>query len=102
MKIIDEKLLNRFRGPGPCELCGEWFASRQAHHFYFKRGMGGGSRLDVAINIAGVCGLCHNMAETGRSVEAIKQALLNKVAAREGRKPEDIVAELTKLKWSPK
>lgn len=102
MKIVDEKALALFRGPGRCELCGGWASERDAHHFWYKRGLGGGSRLDVVLNLVSLDRLCHNMAESGPAVQAIKQRLLEIVARREGRSEAEIVAELTALKWGKK
>ena len=53
MKIEDEKLLATFRGPGRCELCGKGCKSREPHHVTAK-GMGGGKRLDIRLNILSV------------------------------------------------
>ena len=50
MKIVDEKMLDLFRGEGRCELCGKTCKVREPHHV-LARGMGGGRRLDIRLNL---------------------------------------------------
>ncbi len=84
MIIRDEKLLDLFRGPGACELCGKGCMKREPHHVIAK-GMGGGRRLDIRINIVGVGSSpgmecqCHNNADTA----AEKARCLRVIAERE-------------------
>lgn len=67
MKIIDTTMLRRFSGPGQCEVC-LFHCMREAHHIC-KRGFGGGSRLDVAINLMGACLLCHRCIEDATPIQ---------------------------------
>ncbi len=53
MLIVNEPLLVPHRLPGACELCGRWCVQREPHHI-FAKGFGGGSRLDIPINLLGV------------------------------------------------
>jgi hypothetical protein len=70
MIIIDEDLLDEFRGPGPCEWCGKSCLRREPHHI-FARALGGGGRLDIRCNLVGLgssifweCA-CHQAAHAG-------------------------------------
>ena len=104
MKIIDERCLDRFRGEGCCEWCGQFVQRREPHHFFYKRGMSGGSRLDVPENLIALCatfhgGNCHHRAE---ACEIKKEQLLEIVAKREGKSGQEIVQYLTELKWKRK
>lgn len=56
MQIRDEKLLSEFRR-GPCEWCHAPGAT-DPHHL-FTRGMGGGGRLDIRLNLCRLCHRCH-------------------------------------------
>lgn len=58
MIVISEKTLDVFRKEGDCELCGRYCARRHPHHL-LTRGHGGGSRLDIRANLAGLCYGCH-------------------------------------------
>ena len=81
MIVIDEDLLDQFRGPGNCERCGKWSFSRHPHHCYIKRGMGGGSRLDLRENIIGLCFMCHFDAEESPAANVVCEI---DIAEREG------------------
>ena len=50
MKILNPKLLKKYRTPGPCEMCQRPCQRRQPHHI-ISRGFGGSKRLDVEINL---------------------------------------------------
>lgn len=56
MRIANDLLLDYFRSR-PCEVCGRAPPS-EPHHVY-RTGIGGGSRLDVALNLMSLCRLCH-------------------------------------------
>lgn len=89
MIVKDEALLDEFRGPGLCQFCGKWNKVREPHHWKPK-GAGGGSRLDIRENIISMgfvwgCG-CHDKAENAK---ISREAVLAKIAAREGKNPEE-------------
>ena len=90
MIVIDEKLLASFRGPGICEWCKRYAGHRHAAHVR-PRQMGGGSRLDVRINLISLCWFCHLAQHEGR--EPTRADLEAVVAAREQRFQDDIEAE---------
>jgi hypothetical protein len=104
LKIIDEILLDEFRGPGRCEYCGKMVKNTEPHHLW-TRGFGGGSRLDIRINIIALCSTfaggdsCHHKAHNGRIK---RQELLAIVAAREGVTPEWIEEEIYRLRRTRK
>lgn len=92
MRIENRDLLISMSGPGRCELCGRWCRDREAHH-HRRRGIGSGSRLDIAINLCslgsalkGGCG-CHFRVENNRQLDN-EVALV--IARREGHRREDI------------
>lgn len=93
MIIRDEKLLDFFRGAGACELCGKGCMRREPHHVIAK-GMGGGRRLDIRINIVAVGSSpgmecqCHNNVDTASE----KSRCLRIIAERERTTVEAIEA----------
>lgn len=102
MKIIDNKLLSEFRTPGRCEHCKAWCEIREPHHLW-GRGMGGGSRLDIRINLISLGQVfqcpCHRDFHDGH---ILKATLLALVAAREGCLQSDIEREIWRLRRAPK
>jgi hypothetical protein len=105
MKIIDEKLLSQFRGPGVCECCRRYVTRREPHHL-LCRGMGGGNRLDHPWNLIALCaafsgGLdCHARHHNGDG--ASRAELLAKISRRERVEPQAIMDELRRLQRLPK
>jgi hypothetical protein len=104
IKIIDEDLLDTFRVPGTCEICGKWCRQREPHHIY-GRGFGGGSRLDIRYNLLSLghsqtfqC-QCHHDIHAGK---ISREKLLRIVANREGCQPSDITDEINKILRTPK
>lgn len=95
MIVTDEKLLKTFRMKERCEWCHKSVFRCEPHHV-FARGMGGGGRLDVAINLIGLCPDCHRDHHQGRTPQ--KFDLLAVVAAREGRLQIDIESEIAQLR----
>lgn len=98
MKIIDEDLLAEFRTPGKCDLCGKRCRTREPHHVY-GRGMGGGGRMDIPINLLGLggpfeCG-CHRAYHDGKIG---REDMLSAVAKREQTTSELIVDEINRLR----
>lgn len=102
MRIKDEKLLNEFRGPGLCELCDRWCNDREPHHVY-RRGCGGGTRLDVRINLVAVGKFpacrCHLLVHEGKITQ---EHVLRIVAEREGMTPDEVQQEIWDLVRKPK
>jgi hypothetical protein len=95
--IIDFDALAACRNRPACECC-KRRPPCEAHHVWF-RGMGGGSRLDVPINLIALCRQCHNQVHAG---VIRRDDLLAIVALREGMLQDDIEAEINRLKRSPK
>ena len=85
MTIIDNALILAFRLTSRCAWCKR---IRPVHvHHLFSKGMGGGSRVDIAINLCPLCAYCHSSHHNGR--EPTRSQLLALVAARENRLQED-------------
>lgn len=87
MTIIDDECLAEFRSRGQCELCGRRVYPLDPHHAFIKRGIGGGSRLDVPENLAALDRLCHGKAEHSTEFNEQVQAV---VAKRVGASADDI------------
>lgn len=104
MVIIDEALLARFREAGRCELCGKTCDEREPHHV-FGRGFGGGTRLDIALNLLAVGSSkrfecrCHHLAQ---ALSIPRRAQLCVIALREKTTPEFIENEIHRLRRAPK
>jgi hypothetical protein len=82
MNVVDEKVLDRFRGPGKCEWCGHLRKRLDAAHI-FTRGAG---RLDLPINLVGLCHWCHVCHHNGAT--PTRAQLLVVAAIREGWPPD--------------
>lgn len=82
MIVIDERLLAYFRSKGKCEVCGTE-GQMQPHHCK-PRGMSGGSRLDVALNLIALCWQCHGRLQEGG--RAAQEQCWRVIALREGLK----------------
>ncbi len=81
MKVIDDALLQTFRDSPKCEWCKAANRGDIHPHHLVARGMGGGGRLDMAVNLIALCWRCHGMVHTGH----IQQCdLVAVIAAREG------------------
>lgn len=94
MRIECESVLDRFRGPGRCELCGKHCRAREPHH-HIRKGMGGGATMDVSINLVAVgvafqCD-CHRRTHDGNAANA---DVLAAIAKRERAEPEEIEESL--------
>ncbi len=94
MQVIDPKLLERFRQGGRCEWCGAWCPCREPHHI-FSKGMGGGSQLDIRINLISLDRKCHDAVHRG---DILRIDLLAVVAAREGTTQDRIVEEIYRIR----
>lgn len=99
MTIVDDDVLAIFRALPACEKCGRRVWPLDAHHAFRKRGVGGGSRLDVRCQIAGLCRICHTSAESSKPVEREVQEI---VAKREGTTVQAIHDYLDLLLRTPK
>lgn len=86
MRIVNEEVLDEFRTPGQCEVCGKWSERRVPHHI-FCRGMGSANRLDHPFNLIALGGpfdcSCHEQAHKG---ELSRDELLAMASTREIRK----------------
>jgi hypothetical protein len=99
VKIIDENLLRSFREKPRCEWCGKPNVGQLQPHHVRCRGMGGGGRLDVPVNLIALCAVpCHDDAHHGRITAT---DLLAVVAAREGVLQQDIIDEVNRLRRTP-
>lgn len=79
MIVRDAKLLKLFRQKPYCEYCGRPGVV-QPHHV-FARGMSGGNRLDISINLIALCPTgCHRLFHDGK-IE--REAFLKVIARRE-------------------
>lgn len=95
MIVKDEKVLTRFRQAPRCEWCGRPTPHGCDPHHVFAKGLGGGSRLDIAINLASLCRSCHQSHHSGHL--PLREDLQAIVAQREGRFQVDIMADIYRL-----
>ena len=95
----NEDLLAEFRCRGACEMCGRRVYPLQPDH-YRCRGMGGGSRLDIRINLAALCPPCHT--EYQEAPREKRRRVLEVIAKRERTTPEDIEAVVAVILRTPK
>lgn len=98
MTIIDDELLATFRLGGTCDNCLRRCKQRVPHHLK-ARGMGGGKRLDIRLNLLSlgpdfVC-CCHRSHHDVN--EPSYRELLGIVARREGQEPNDVECVLNIL-----
>lgn len=102
MRYENEKTLDLFRGPGTCEWCLRFCPVREPAHI-FARGMGGGGRLDVRINLVALGSTklfacpCHTNNHSGH--EPTQNDLIFIVARRERVNPVDLKDALIALRW---
>jgi hypothetical protein len=98
MRIVDQPLLNSFKSPGFCCHCGKKVKSRDPHHLR-SRGVGGGNRLDIPLNIISLCSTfsggdnCHQQYHDGK----IKPEVLMQLVADREQMPLFILEGL--LNW---
>lgn len=95
MKLVNEKLLDLFRGDGPCEWCRRWSYCRHAAHV-FSRGQGGAFRLDHRLNIVSLCWQCHGNHHAGR--KPTRGDLLVLISGRERVPLERLIPELARMR----
>lgn len=92
-------MLDLFRAAAECEWCGERNRGRLDPHHLFGRGVGGGTRLDVRINLVALCRQCHGKLHNGNIERA---ALLMVVAKREQMTVDAVEREYWRLWRKPK
>ena len=103
MKIVDEKTLDEFRTPGPCEMCGKSCKVREPHHVSAK-GMGGGNRLDIRCNLVALGSTpnfeceCHSRVDNA----AGRERCIEIIAKREGCEPSEVEAVVNWFRSLPK
>jgi hypothetical protein len=105
MKIVNETILDEFRTPGRCEFCRQFCPVREPHHV-LARGIGGGGRMDVPVNLLALgatrpfpaC-LCHGRIHNGRIDRA---ELLEVIAHRESLDQAEVLDILYRLRRAPK
>ena len=97
MKIIDDVLLLAFRLKGICEWC-KRRGGVDPHHL-FARGLGGGHRLDIEINLISLCRTCHDAVHMG---SIMRCDLLAIVARRERMTQDAILDAIRDLKRAPR
>lgn len=98
MTILDPDLLQTMRGAGRCSWCLAWCQRLEPAHI-FTRGCGGGSRIDLAVNVVPLgsafdCG-CHVENHAGH--EPTTENLLTVAAQRTHHGIEDIVLVMQRL-----
>lgn len=93
MIIKDDDLLHAFRLQTRCEWCGQPTPGCDPHHLH-ARGLGGGSRLDIAINLIGLCRRCHNDCHAGNVTSSDLRAV---IARREHTTQDAIQTEIWRL-----
>jgi hypothetical protein len=94
VKVINEDLLNEFRGFGKrCEWCGRLRYCHAAH--IFSRGAG---RVDIPGNLVCLCWECHGANHNGH--RPLKVDLLAIAAARERTTQDAITEEVYKIRRS--
>jgi hypothetical protein len=98
MIIIDEKVLDWFRGKTHCEWCSLACVRPDPHHV-FGRGIGGGTRLDIMINLIALCRACHGECHNG---QISRSDLLAVVCQREGLLQSQIVEKIWELRRQKK
>lgn len=99
MKIVSESTLERFRTPGPCEICGRRCARREPSHI-MARGRSNAFQLDIPENLVASCRYCHARHHT---TGGMLRTMLLIAADREGWSDADhLLAHLRRLRWTPK
>lgn len=95
---LDPDLRLAFRLIGRCQWCGK-LGPTVGHHYWYRKGMGGGSQIDHPFNLIALDALCHTLVHDGH---ISKYGLLAKVAAREGVLQDCIIATLLAIRNAPR
>jgi len=80
VRYLPEHHLEAPRARGRCEYCGAAYPRLQAAHL-LARGSGGGSTLNLPLNLVGLCIMCHAASHAGH--EPTLLSLLTIVSRRE-------------------
>lgn len=99
VRVENDDLLAYFRRRPECELCGAENRQGLDPNHVKPKGIGGGSQLDVALNLIAMCRSCHNAYHDGR---VSKRELQTIIAEREGLLPEEVEAAVWRLLRTPK
>ncbi len=99
MRVVSEETLEWFRKGGPCQWCHRGAPRRHPHHL-ISRGMGGGTRLDLTINLVALCPVCHGLTHQGQ--EPCREDLLAVVATRYSLLQPEVLARLYLFVRAPK
>lgn len=97
VKIIDKELLAEFHRRGLCERCRQ--RRKTEPHHVFGRGVGGGTRLDIRLNLLALCHDCHRLYHDGKVPRAELVAI---VAAREKLTTDEVIDHVNRLRWQGK
>lgn len=95
MKLPNKNLMEELRRSSNCEACFYPTPFGADPHHVECRGFGGGSRMDVRINLIALCRFCHDEAPKKKAL------MLKLIAQREGLSVEDIQAVVALLKRLP-
>ena len=79
MRVLDEALLETYRAPGKCWLCGKWFPRLEAHHSFVMRGMAGGCRVDLPENLSSLCASlkgCHQLVTVNKAAREMVRCVV--------------------------
>lgn len=96
MIVKNEALLDEFRHAWHCEWCRMITPEGADPAHIFAKGLGGGSRLDIRINLVALCRECHVMSHAGH--RPLQCDLLAVVAARHFCQQDDIQEVIWALK----
>lgn len=99
MTILDPYLLQKFRETLQCEWC-KARGAVDPHHYWYRRGTGGGSRIDHRFNLVALCRYCHTAHHQGQW--PLRIDLLAIVSAREAVTQDYIIATLLAIRNAPR
>ena len=96
----DDKMLSLFRLAFSCSYCRQPTPGGTDPCHVITRGVGGGTRLDVPLNLVSLCRTCHNENHAGRS--PTREELCELVGERYGYKSHEVLARLHRMIRAPK
>src|SRR5947209_1902092 len=97
MIVVNEPLLQYFRTRPMCEHCG--LRKGVEPHHVFGRGAGGGTRLDIVVNLIALCPGCHRAAQAYRIPQF---EVISIVARREGLLVAEVKAAVYRMRQREK